>query len=152
MPVIRTLFAAATMLTLVATPAAAARGKVDKRVEAALACAKIAQADARLRCYDTTIPQLSQAVKAGNLIQANEATVPIALEGTVIAAAEFGFNRFIVRMNTGDRWEVIAGYQRDDIPKRGSKVTIKRGTMGSFWFVEQYMPERRAIYLGRSTL
>ena len=145
------LLAAATILTLVAAPATA-KHQVDKRVEAALACAKIAQADARLRCYDSTIPQLSQAVRAGNLIQANEATVPIALEGTVVAAAEFGFNRFIVRMNTGDRWEVIAGYQRDDIPKRGAKVTIKRGTMGSFWFVEQYMPERRAIYLGRSTL
>lgn len=145
------VFLTAAIVLAIGAPAEA-RGKVDQRVSAALACAQIAQNEARLRCYDAAIPQLRQAVNAGNLIQASEATTPAALEGVVAAVAEFGFNRFLVRMNTGDRWEVIASAKRDDMPRRGAKVTIKRGTMGSYWFVEQYLPERRAIYLGRSSL
>ena len=52
-------------LTMIAPPAAAA-DKVDPRVRAASPAHSIAQNDARLRCYDTTVPAMRQAVAAGS--------------------------------------------------------------------------------------
>lgn len=135
-------------LTMIALPAAAA-DKVDPRVRAALACASIAQNDARLRCYDTTVPAMRQAVAAGNLISSNEAETPLALEGIVASTVTTGFNRFVVRLDTGDRWQVIADEVRDEPPRKGAKVQLHRG-MGGYWLIEPNMPDRRATYLGRS--
>ena len=77
--------------------------------------------------FDQAVGGLKQALASGQLIPADEARKPLVLEGTIRAAGHFGFNRFWVEMDSGDRWEIEASNRFDQIPpKRGTKVTIKR--------------------------
>lgn len=147
----RKIAIAVTALSLfVGVNPATAKEKVDPRIEAAIACSNVAQNEDRLRCFDQAVGGLKQALASGQLIPADEARKPLVLEGTIRAAGHFGFNRFWVEMDSGDRWEIEASNRFDQIPpKRGTKVTIKRAAIGGYWVKEVGGSNRRANYLGR---
>ena len=131
---------------------AMAKEKIDPRIGAAIACANIADNDQRLRCFDQAIAGLKQALSSGQLIPADDARKPLVLEGTVKSAGHFGFNRFWVELDSGDRWELEWSNRFDQVPpKRGTKVTIKRAAIGGYWVKEVGGSNRRASYLGRSS-
>ena len=127
-----------------------AKEKIDPRIGAAIACTNIAQNDERLRCFDQALAGLKQALASGQLIPADDARKPLVLEGTVKASGLFGFNRFWVELDSGDRWELEWTNRFDQVPpKRGTKVTIKRAAIGGYWVKEVGGSNRRASYLGR---
>jgi hypothetical protein len=129
---------------------ASAKEKIDPRIGAAIACTNIAQNDERLRCFDQALTGLKQALASGQLIPADDAKKPLVLEGTVKSAGHFGFNRFWVELDSGDRWELEWTNRFDQVPpKRGTKVTIKRAAIGGYWVKEVGGSNRRASYLGR---
>ena len=59
-----------------------------------------------------------------------------------------GFNRFWVELDTGDRWELIAE-SNDPGPRQGTKITLRKGIMGNYWFIDPRWTNRQARYLGR---
>ncbi len=59
-----------------------------------------------------------------------------------------GFNRFWVEMTNGDRWELIAD-SNDPGPRSGTKITLRKGIMGNYWFIDPRWTNRQARYLGR---
>lgn len=140
--------AALVAAVVVATPAAAQR-KPDPRISAALSCASITDSIQRLRCYDTAITGLRQALDAGRLVSAAENKTPFALEGTIRQSGHFGFNRFWMELSNGDRWNLVAANRFDVLPKRGAKVTIRKAPLGGYWVQEQGSSNRRGTYLGR---
>lgn len=142
------LFAAAAAATAAAAPAGA-KQQVDNKLTAALACTKVAEAQARLACFDRAMADLNKAVKEGTLNIGSDS--PLALTGTIAAAGPSGFKRFWVVMANGDRWSMQAGDAFDEGPRRGSKVTINRAPLSGYWFMEQGAPDRRATFKGRSS-
>ena len=126
-----------------------AGAKNDPRVDAALACANVTDSNQRLRCYDSAMAGLRQALDAGRLISAAENKTPFALEGTIKQAGHFGFNRFWMELANGDRWNLVAADRFDVLPKRGAKVTIRKAPLGGYWVQEKGGPNRRGNYLGR---
>ena len=128
---------------------ATAKEKLDPRIQAVLGCASVTDPAARLRCFDEKMAGLRQAVDSGQLISAEEASRPHALDGVITGAGVSGFNRFWVLMDSGDRWLLVASNSRDIGPKRGAKAHIRKGVMGAYWFEEANQSDRRAIYLGR---
>lgn len=139
--------AAIALIALAVAGTAVAKDR-DPRIEAVLECADIAQPDQRLQCYDTKMAGFRQAVETGRVIAAAESTKPFALEGVVKGSGSSGFNRYLVILDTGDRWELVAN-SYDSPPKVGAKVKLRKGVMGAYWFSEPNTPDRRAMYKGR---
>lgn len=136
-------------LLLLAYPASVgAKDKIDPRITAAMACQSIAQNDERLRCFDRAMVGMRQALESGQLIPADESRVPQALAGVIKATGPMGFNRFWVEMANGDRWELIAD-SNDPGPRTGTKITLRKGVMGNYWFIDPRWTNRQARYLGR---
>ena len=134
---------------MLASPAlVSAKDKIDPRIKAAMACQSVAQSDQRLACYDRAMVGMRQALEAGQLIPADESRVPLALAGVIKAAGPMGFNRFWVEMDNGDRWELIAE-SSDPGPRPGTKITLRKGIMGNYWFIDPRWTNRQARYLGR---
>lgn len=136
-------------LAMMTNPAlASAKAKIDPRITAAMACQSVAQSEQRLACYDRAMVGMRQALEAGQLIPADEARVPLALAGTIKATGPMGFNRFWVELDTGDRWELIAD-SNDPGPRQGTKIKLRKGIMGNYWFIDPRWTNRQARYLGR---
>jgi hypothetical protein len=128
---------------------AGAKQQLDNNLTAAIACTKVAEAQARLACFDRAMVGLNKAVKAGTLNIGSDS--PLALTGTIAAAGASGFNRFWVVMANGDRWNMQAGSAFDEGPRKGAKVTINRAPLSGYWFMEEGAPDRRATFKGRSS-
>lgn len=136
-------------LTLLGSGLANAKEKVDPRIGAAIACRSITQNEQRLRCYDQAIAGLRLALDSGQLVPAGESRKPLALEGVIKDVRPFGYNRYWVELDSGDRWEVISESSRDVSPRKGAKVKLEKGTMGGYWFIDPTSVGRRAKYQGR---
>jgi hypothetical protein len=137
------------LAALVAIPTGvSAKEKIDPRVAASLACTSIASSEQRLACYDKAIGGLKQALEAGELVS-NFERQPKKLEGIVRAAGSMGFNRYWAELDSGDRWEIISDSHRDEAPRNGAKVELRKGMMGSYWFSTPGSRDRRARFLGR---
>jgi hypothetical protein len=54
------------------------------------------------------------------------------VDGTIAGASRDGDGRWLVRLESGARWQQIDGRVLPLSPKAGDTVTIKRATMGSF--------------------
>ncbi|QDP19829.1 hypothetical protein [Sphingomonas xanthus] len=140
---------AAIVLIGFAMPAAA-KDKVDPRIEAATACAAV-QADAdRLQCYDKAVGDLKLALSAGQLVPADEATTPSTLEGTVKLSFAHGFNLIRVELDSGDRFDLSADGKFDQPLKPGTKVKLSKGVLGNYWLTAPRSTRFRARFVGRS--
>ena len=144
-------FAVAPLILLVGSTPSIAKYKdeLDPRIRAAIACSTVGQNEERLRCYDQAVNGLRLALESGQLVPASEATKPLVLEGVVKAAGGFGFNKFWMELDSGDRWAVTGANRYDEGPERGSKVSLRKGVMSGYWLSEPGSPDRRAKYLGR---
>lgn len=123
----------------------------DPRLTAALACTTIADSGQRLACYDAAVSTLREAVEAGTLVGQQTIGDPTALEGVIAASGGRGYNRFWVRLDNGDRWEIFANSSTEELPKAGAKVKLKKSPAGGYWFDEPGVPARKARFIGRST-
>ena len=118
-------------IALFALPGAASAQRLDPRLEAVLACPRIADAAQRLACFDTAVTPLSKAASSGSLEA--RSLGPKALEGKVRALRGQGYDQLLVQLENGDRWMLkIEGNERT--PKPGAEVTIRRGALGNWWF------------------
>ena len=140
---------AAALVLLTAASAAMAKDKEDPRISAVLSCTEITQPEQRLQCFDSKMQAFREAVVAGQLVAAEESTTPFALEGVVKSSSVSGFNRFLVVMDSGDRWELVANSSNDAPPRIGTKAKLRKGVMGNYWFIDPLASDRKASYRGR---
>lgn len=125
-------------------------------------CRAIADSTARLACYDGASAKLVSATTSGevtvvdrselrqarrSLFGFNMPKLPFfggdtsaesdtsTLETTITEARAMGNGgRFLIRLAEGEAWwEVTETYVNFDPPRRGSKIVIKRGPMGSYF-------------------
>ena len=130
-------------------------GPPPAAVQGLLACRSIADSAQRLACYDRASGAVAEAIQKQDLVmidreQATEAkrgvfgfSVPSfagllgggelsQIEGTVAGARQNADGGWTIQLADGSIWS-----QTDDWPgldaRAGKKVTIKRGSLGSFW-------------------
>jgi hypothetical protein len=145
---------------VVATPALAQPADRPGRAapfQAVLECRKVAEDAARLACYDAAAGRMDQAETQGEIVVIDKAQASAAnrdafglkvpslrvitralspdeverLEGVVRTFREDGSGRYTFGLEGGAVWRQISG----DLmrrPRQGSKVTIRKGTLGSF--------------------
>jgi hypothetical protein len=141
--------AIAGLLMLVAPAAVSAKDKTaESRAQALLACAAVADDQARLRCYDETAVAMKQALDQDGLVL-TERTKPRGREGIVKSAGYLGGNRYWVELDTGDRWQLVPTTERKGPPETGVRVKVDRGPLGNYWFSAPGWPVSPAKYMRR---
>jgi hypothetical protein len=137
-----------------------------------MGCRAIADSTQRLQCYDREAAAMDQAIARKELVvidkaRANEAkrslfgfSVPNfaglfgggdeinQIESTVAQAVQQGYGEWRITLADGSIWE-----QTDDTPvalepRRGDKVIVKRGVMGSYFFKLGSQPGFKAKRVG----
>jgi hypothetical protein len=137
-------------IVLICAPTmAAAKDKLEPRVQAILSCESISSSEARLHCFDQAIAPLKQALARGTMVL-KEKKAPLALEGVVKASGQWG-NSFWVLLENGDRWSVQPTKSRRAPPPPGAAVRLKRTLMGTYWISGPQWPESEAEFLGHES-
>lgn len=150
----RLLFIALPLLVL-ATPALAQER--SKRLSAVVDCRKVADSTERLACYDKAVADLDTAEKSQEVVVVDKEQVTEArrsvfglhlprirlfdnsnvpdvdeVESTIVTITKNGNGRVAFSVEDGARW-----VQTDDRTvvnvRAGTKVTLKRGAMGSYF-------------------
>jgi len=142
-------------------------------VQALLACQSIADAGQRLSCFDKAAQGLSEAMTRKEVVvidkaRANEAkrslfgfSVPNfgalfgggdeqvdQIESTVAGAFENGYDGWTIKLADGSTWQQTDGATIALPPRKGDKVVVKRGTMGSYFLKLGSQPGIRAKRVG----
>jgi len=131
--------------------AAGAKDKLEPRTQAMLACRPVADAAARLQCYDQAMAALSEAIDQGKVVVAVPKG-PIAREGVIKSSREIGDNIFLIELENGDRWKLLPSTWRSRPPAVGSTVRIHRPLAGSgFWVEGPEWDDSRADFVGRGS-
>jgi hypothetical protein len=171
----RQLFVISGLLALAAATAAPARnpvpGGTPAIVQGLLACRAIADSTQRLACYDRQSSAVASAIDRKDLVvidkeRATEAkrsvfgfSVPSfagllgggelnQIEGTVSEVGQNAEGGLIVKLADGSTWS-----QTDDTPvalepRRGDKVVVKRGALGSYFVKVGGQPGFKAKRIG----
>ena len=121
-------------------------------------CRQIADAAARLACFDTQVAKVEQATANGDLVLADRESVqrtkrglfgfgvpgggllgdddPRAaiseIDGTISSARQFGYGAWRITLADGSVWEQVDDQKLLFDPKNGSKVHIYKGTLGTY--------------------
>ena len=136
-------------------------------------CKAIADPAERLSCYDLQVGKLVQAAAAGDVMVTDRASVREAkkglfgfriptlgifgggeddqdeiksIDGTVTSARQFGYGSWRIALEDGSVWEQVDGERPVFDPRKGSKVKINRGALGTF---RMNIDEQRAIKVRR---
>lgn len=136
-------------------------------------CKAIVDPANRLSCYDAQIGKLVQATTSGDVIVTDRASVRESkkglfgfriptlgifdggeddrdevksIEGTVTSAQQFGYGSWRIALEDGSVWEQLDGERPVFDPRKGSKVKINRGALGTF---RMNIDEQRAIKVRR---
>jgi len=143
-------------------------------VKSLLACQSIADAGQRLTCFDKAAQGLSDAMTKKEVVvidkaRANEAkrslfgfSIPNfgalfgsagdaqvnQIESTVAGAFENGYEGWTIKLADGSTWQQTDGAPIALPPRRGDKVVVKRGTMGSYFLKLGSQPGIRAKRVG----
>jgi len=141
----------AGIVLLAAPTIAAAKDKLEPRVQAMLACEPITSNEARLQCYDQAILPLKQALSRGSMVL-KEDKGPWALEGVVKASGKSGENRFWVVLENGDRWAIVTAKARREAPTSGTNLKLKKTFFGNYWVTGTGWPESEAEFLGHDEI
>ncbi|WP_133254929.1 hypothetical protein [Phenylobacterium hankyongense] len=149
-------YALAALAVAAAAPAQAA----DRRAAAfqdVLQCRTVTEAAARLSCYDAAAGRMDEAESRGDIVVIDRAQASAAhrqafglqlpslafvtralkpeevdsIDGVVSAAHQDVNGRWTMSLADGASWRQISGQVNRD-PQRGSKVKIRKGTLGSF--------------------
>lgn len=141
-------------------------------VAGVFACRAISSAEARLRCYDAAAAALNDAVAKGNVVAMDRQAVtrtrrelfgfsvpriPLfgtgnepeqkELNATITRVVPTGFQKWIFTLDTGARWQTTEALSRQNDPKPGQKVEIKRSLMGGYFLSVNGNPPARALRL-----
>lgn len=147
--------------TLAASGAGAAQPHkpTAAQIQALSQCVAISEDAARLACYDKTAKELVEAEKSGDVVVVDKAQVkevkrqsfgfninlgPLFDHGskaeqvnelatTVESAFKNGEDKWMIRTADGQLWRQIGDEALYESPKKGEKVVIKRGSLGSFF-------------------
>ena len=142
-------------------------------VQTLLACQSVTDPGQRLSCYDKAAAGLADAMSKREVVvvdkaRANEAkrslfgfSVPSfsalfgagdeqvnQIESTVAAAFENGYEGWTIKLADGSTWQQTDGATVALPPRRGDKVIVKRGTMGSYFLKLGSQPGIRAKRVG----
>jgi len=142
-------------------------------VQSLLACQSIPDAGQRLSCFDKAAQGLSDAMTRKEVVvidkaRANEAkrslfgfSIPNfgalfgagdeqvnQIESTVAGAFENGYEGWTIKLADGSTWQQTDGAPIALPPRRGDKVVVKRGTMGSYFLKLGSQPGIRAKRVG----
>jgi hypothetical protein len=142
-------------------------------IQSLLACQSITDPGQRLSCFDKAAQGLSDAMTRRDVVvvdkmQATEAkrslfgfSVPNfsalfgggdeqvnQIESTVAAAFENGYEGWTIKLADGSTWQQTDGATVAVPPRRGDKVIVKRGTMGSYFLKLGSQPGIRAKRVG----
>jgi len=171
----RHIIMVASLTALLTASAAIARdpppGPPPAIVQGLLACRAITDSAQRLACYDRASGAVAQALEKRDLVvidreRADQAkkevfgySVPSfagllgggplnEIEGVVAGARENGNGGWTIQLVDGSVWD-----QTDDSPvalepRKGDKVTVKRGMMGSYFFKLGNQPSFKAKRIG----
>lgn len=143
-----------TAMAMSCTSAADAQGTPHPLLQAALACEREADRDARLRCYEAAMAPIRTGVDAGNLIMIEPRRVrrsffglgvPAFLRGnrgdeeeelrqidtTVRSARASGYD-LVVDLEEGGTWQTTEGRSGGWVPRPGAEVRVTRGVAGYF--------------------
>ena len=156
--------AQARSTTATGTPAA---------VQSLLACQSMADAGQRLACYDKAAQGFADAMNKKELVvvdkaRANEAkrslfgfSVPNfsalfgggdeqvnQIESSVAGAFENGYEGWTIKLADGSTWQQTDGTPVALAPRKGDKVVVKRGTMGSYFVRLGSQPGFKAKRIG----
>lgn len=162
----RKLFLLAALLAGLTSPAFAQRGdrqqeRRPETFEALVHCRAIAEATARLQCFDAAAAALEQAAERHDVVVVDRAQVresrrrlfglalphlPIfgggdndrddqeisQIEGVVAAAGQNNYGQWTVRLREGGTWVQTDHNPLALEPRPGQPVSIHRGTLGSY--------------------
>jgi hypothetical protein len=142
-------------------------------VQSLLACQSIADPGQRLSCFDKAAQGLADAMTKKEVVvidkaRANEAkrslfgfSIPNfgalfgsgdeqvnQIESTVSGAVENGYEGWTIKLADGSVWQQTDGSQVALPPRKGDKVIVKRGTMGSYFVKLGAQPGFRAKRVG----
>lgn len=138
-------------IVLLSTPTiAAAKDKMEPRLQAVLACQSISENNARLQCFDQAIAPLKQALVRGTMVL-EEKKGPLALEGVVKASGQSGANRYWVVLENGDRWTLLPKSTRPKAPPPGTTVRMKKTLWGGYWISGPGWSESEASFAGHGS-
>jgi hypothetical protein len=142
-------------------------------VQSLLACQSMADAGQRLSCYDKAAQGLAEAMSKKELVvidkaRANEAkrslfgfSIPNfgalfgggddqvnQIESTIAGAFENGYEGWTIKLADGSTWQQSDGSPVALPPRKGDKVVVKRGTMGSYFVKLGSQPGFKAKRVG----
>lgn len=153
-------------ITLVLLSFAAAGHAQDKKgptnalVDAVVRCKGETADDARLRCYDIAVAQLSEATARGSIVVVDKEDVrrtrrslfgfalpklpffgsddssdgqPDEIEAKIKSVRGLGYGKWVIELDTGAKWQTTetTGPTRD--PRPGQTIKIKKGAMGGYF-------------------
>ena len=127
-------------------------------VQQLLACRSIADSAQRLACYDRQAATVNQAIASRDLVVIDKARATAAkrslfgfsvpnfgglfgsgsddvkqIEGTIASVSQNPEGGLVIRLADGSVWNQVDDAQLGLPPKRGEKVIVKRGSLGSFY-------------------
>jgi hypothetical protein len=147
----------ATTVASMATARSVPETAPPPAVQSLLACRSIADSGQRLACYDKASQGFAEAVGKKEVVvidkaRANEAkrslfgfSVPSfagllgggdevnQIESTIASAFENGYEGWTVKLADGSTWQQTDGSPVGLPPRRGDKVVVRRGTLGSYF-------------------
>ena len=127
--------------------------------EALVRCRSVADATARLQCFDAAAANLQQAAERRDLVVVDRQQVretrrrlfglPLprlgvfgggdeeenevrSIESTVASARQAGYGRWIVRLQDGSTWAQTDNETLAVDPRQGQTVKVERGALGSY--------------------
>src|SRR5947209_4309523 len=141
-------------------------------VKSLLSCRAIGDTAQRLACYDKATGAFAEAVTKREVVIIDKARATEAkrslfgfsvpnfaglfgggddlnqIDGTVAAAFENGYEGWTIKLADGSTWQQTDGTPLALEPRRGDKVVVKRGTMGSYFVKLGSQPGFKAKRVG----
>lgn len=140
-------------------------------VQGLLACRSVADSAQRLACYDRQSGAVAQAIEKRDVVMIDKARATAAkrslfgfsvpnfagllgggdvseIEGTVAGVTQNEDGGLIIRLADGSVWSQTDGTPVALEPRRGDKITVKRGALGSYFVKVGRQPGFKAKRIG----
>jgi len=135
-------------------------------------CRKLADPEARLRCYDGTVDRLSKALTGGSLVVVDREDIrrtrrslfgfslpklpffkgdnsqddtPDEIIATIKSVRALPNDMWAITLDSGAEWHTVQEGSSQSAPKAGQKIKIKCGALGSYRVSVSGRPGLRAI-------
>jgi hypothetical protein len=156
----RQIIVIATLLALGGSSVAMARdpepAQTPAIVQRLLACRTLTDAAQRLACYDRETGTVAEAIQKRDVVMIDKVRATAAkrslfgfsvpdfaglfgggdlneIEGTVASASQDAFGGWIIKLTDGSTWNQTEQKRLALEPRRGDKITVKRGALGSYF-------------------